>query len=94
MVKIKTFSPESHVLTPEGLSIAQNGSHEYLFWSSLSAIPTTIKEIEAQLGKDVTKIGQGKAMKNKWATKSGDGFIQGVRCSSCQESAGEGADRR
>ena len=30
------------------------------------------------MGDDVLKIGQGKALKNKWITKDGAGFIRAV----------------
>lgn len=89
MVTYTTFNPESHVLTAEGLSIAQGGSHEYLVWSALpptAGEPFTAKQIEALVGKDTAKIGQGKAMKNKWMVKKGDGFVKavsGARGGSC-----------
>lgn len=87
MITFKQLNLDSHVLTSEGLSIAQQGSHEYLVWSALPP-PTaeaglTAKEIEAKVGKDTAKVGQGKAMKNKWVTKKGDGFLQAVRFSPC-----------
>lgn len=80
MVTYTSENPELHVLTAEGQAIAQNGSHEFLVWEALSPdVPLTAKEIEAKVGKDVAKIGQGKAMKNKWIVKSGDGFLRKVR---------------
>jgi phenylalanyl-tRNA synthetase alpha chain len=83
MVKSEQVNAELHGLTAEGLSIAQNGSHEYLVWSALPPVdgtPLTAKEIEAKVGKDVAKVGQGKAMKNKWMVKKGDGFVKAVSC--------------
>ncbi|KAK4706111.1 phenylalanyl-tRNA synthetase alpha chain, partial [Phenoliferia sp. Uapishka_3] len=77
MITYTSENPELHVLTAEGQAIAQNGSHEFLVWEALSPdAPLTAKEIEAKVGKDVAKIGQGKAMKNKWIEKKGDGFLR------------------
>lgn len=83
MISYKTFTPESHVLTEEGSSIARDGSHEYRFWAALSSEVRPLKDVEAALGKDVAKIGQGKAMRNKWVAKSGDGFVRAVRRRLC-----------
>jgi phenylalanyl-tRNA synthetase alpha chain len=83
MISFKQINLDSHVLTNEGSLIATNGSHEYLVWSALpppsAEAGLTAKEIEAKVGKDTAKVGQGKAMKNKWVTKKGDGFLQAVR---------------
>jgi phenylalanyl-tRNA synthetase alpha chain len=79
MITFKMMTPETQVLTSEGITIARNGSHEFLFWSALSSsTPMKVMEVEAVLGKDVTKIGQGKAMKNKWIKKEGDGFVRAI----------------
>lgn len=78
MVTVTTHNPESHVLTAEGNSIAASGSHEFLVWSALGKDPLTAKALEAVVGADVAKIGQGKAMRNKWIRKEGDGFVRAV----------------
>ncbi len=82
MITFKQINLDQTVLTAEGVSIAQSGSHEYRVWSALPP-PTaeqglTAKEIEAQVGKDTAKVGQGKAMKNRWIVKKGDGFLKAV----------------
>lgn len=82
MITFKQVNVDQTVLTAEGVSIAQSGSHEYRVWSALPP-PTaeqgfTAKEIEAQVGKDTAKVGQGKAMKNRWIVKKGDGFLKAV----------------
>lgn len=82
MITFKQVNLDQTVLTAEGVSIAQSGSHEYRVWSVLPP-PTaeqglTAKEIEAQVGKDTAKVGQGKAMKNRWIVKKGDGFLKAV----------------
>jgi hypothetical protein len=41
-------------------------------------MPTICYEQKA-LGPDTTKIGQGKAFKNKWISKEGAGFVKAVR---------------
>ncbi|SGY95343.1 BQ5605_C036g11487 [Microbotryum silenes-dioicae] len=77
MISCQQRSSDVHFLSLEGASIADAGSHEYLVWSSLDAnTPLSAKEIEARVGKDVAKVGQGKAMKNKWVKKQGDGFVK------------------
>jgi phenylalanyl-tRNA synthetase alpha chain len=82
MITFKQVNLDQTVLTAEGVSIAQSGSHEYRVWSVLPP-PTaeqglTAKEIEAKVGKDTAKVGQGKAMKNRWIVKKGDGFLKAV----------------
>ncbi|GAA5898984.1 phenylalanine--tRNA ligase subunit alpha [Sporobolomyces salmoneus] len=85
MVSFKQINLDSYILTTEGSSIAQSGSHEFLVWSSLPSPSSssetgglTAKEIEERVGKEVGKVGQGKAMKNKWIVKKGDTFVRAV----------------
>jgi len=78
MVEIATHNPDSYVLTGEGSSIVSGGSHEFLVWSALGQEPITAKALEAVVGGEVAKIGQGKAMRNKWIKKEGDGFVRAV----------------
>lgn len=86
MVTFKQINLEQHVLTAEGAQIAQSGSHEFRVWAALpppgSDAGLTAHQIADKVGKDVAKVGQGKAMKNKWVAKKGDGFLQAVRLSS------------
>lgn len=86
MVNFKQINIEQHVLTVEGTQIAQSGSHEFRVWAALpppgSEAGLTAQQIGEKVGKDVAKVGQGKAMKNKWVAKKGDGFLQAVRRSS------------
>ncbi|GAA5955363.1 hypothetical protein JCM8115_001926 [Rhodotorula mucilaginosa] len=82
MITFKQVNLDQTVLTAEGVSIAQSGSHEYRVWSVLPP-PTaeqglTAKDIEVKVGKDTAKVGQGKAMKNRWIVKKGDGFLKAV----------------
>ena len=70
----------SHVLTPEGSSIALNGSHEARVWGAVpvkgQGAPITPKELEAAVGAEVAKVGQGRAFKNKWIAKEGAGLVK------------------
>ncbi|KAM0793624.1 Phenylalanyl-tRNA synthetase, beta subunit, cytoplasmic, variant 2 [Microbotryomycetes sp. NB124-2] len=79
MIKYEQLTAEVFALTQEGQQIAQRGSHEYLVWSVLPGpddSPLAAKDVEAKVGKDVAKVGQGKAMKNRWISKKGDGFVK------------------
>lgn len=82
MVSFKQVNLDQSVLTAEGTAIAQSGSHEYRVWSVLPPATAeqglTAKQIEEKVGKDTAKVGQGKAMKNRWISKKGDGFLQAV----------------
>ncbi|GAA5934576.1 hypothetical protein JCM10213_002017 [Rhodosporidiobolus nylandii] len=82
MITFKQLTIDQHVLTGEGSQIAQNGSHEFLVWQALpepsAEAGLTAKEIEARVGKEIAKVGQGKAMKNRWVVKKGDGFAKAV----------------
>jgi len=83
MITFKQINQESLILSSEGALIASRGSHEYLVWSSLPPSTTsdsglTASRIEGVVGKDVAKVGQGKAMKNKWIVKKGDSFVRAV----------------
>ncbi|KAF8195736.1 phenylalanine-tRNA ligase [Mycena galopus ATCC 62051] len=79
MVKFETHEIVSHVLTPEGSKIALEGSHEARVWAALHAkgegTPVTMVQLQKLVGDDA-KVGQGRAFKNKWITKEGDGFVK------------------
>ena len=54
-------------LTAEGRGYAEKGTPEFQYTSALEMNkPTPKSEVEAKVGKDIAKIGFGKAMKNKW----------------------------
>lgn len=80
MISYETHETTSHVLTPEGASIALNGSHEARVWTAVPAkgegAPMTPKQLEQMIGSDIAKIGQGRAFKNKWIAKEGDGLVK------------------
>lgn len=85
MITYTTQETLSHVLTPEGASIALNGSHEARVWAATPAKgegePITSKGLEAKIGGESAKVGQGRAFKNKWIAKEGNGFVKLVSTS-------------
>jgi len=63
------------MLTEEGKKIAENGSHEFLFFQSVIKEDSTMQDLEARLKelkfneeerKMIVDIGKSKAMKSKW----------------------------
>ncbi|PCH41234.1 hypothetical protein WOLCODRAFT_137263 [Wolfiporia cocos MD-104 SS10] len=82
MITYTTQETISHVLTPEGAHIALQGSHEARVWAALPAKgetkPLTPKQLEERVGSETAKIGQGRAFKNKWIAKEGDGLVKAV----------------
>ncbi|KAJ7068410.1 phenylalanine-tRNA ligase [Mycena amicta] len=78
-----TFEPHetlAHVLMPEGAQIAVEGSHEARVWAALpvkgQGPPVTVAQLKKLVGDDTASVGQGRAFKNKWIGKDGDGFVQ------------------
>ncbi|KAI0939807.1 Phenylalanyl-tRNA synthetase, beta subunit, cytoplasmic, variant 2 [Taiwanofungus camphoratus] len=80
MITYITQETVSHVLTPEGAQIALQGSHEARVWAAVpvkgQGTPITPKQLEQQVGSETAKIGQGRAFKNKWIGKEGDGLVR------------------
>lgn len=80
MITYTTQETVSHVLTQEGAQIALQGSHEARVWNACptkgEAPPIPIKELQAKVGAETAKIGQGQAFKNKWIGKEGDGLVR------------------
>lgn len=80
MITYITQETVSHVLTPEGAQIALQGSHEARVWAAVpvkgQGTPITPKQLEQQVGSETAKIGQGRAFKNKWIGKEGDGLVK------------------
>lgn len=70
-------------LTPEGSQIAEQGSHEARVWAALpmkgEGSPFPIKDLKAKVGDEAAKVGQGRAFKNGWIGKEGDGLVKLVR---------------
>jgi len=62
-------------LTDEGNSYAKNGSPEFQFVSKIEMGESVdMAEMEKRVGKQIAKIGFGKAMKQKWIKKDGSNF--------------------
>ena len=73
MVAYETLEREEALLEPEGELIAEKGSHEARVFEALRAAVEglSMQELEAAVGdKGYTKIGQGKAFKEKWISKT------------------------
>jgi phenylalanyl-tRNA synthetase alpha chain len=82
MILYDSHETHSHVLTPEGAQIALQGSHEARVWAALplkgvdSPIPPA--KLKRIIGDDAAKVGQGRAFKNGWVAKDGDGLVKAV----------------
>jgi phenylalanyl-tRNA synthetase alpha chain len=73
MIKYDTLDREEAILEPEGEQIAANGSHEARVFEVLrkAVEGLTVQELEKEIGdKNVTKLGQGKAFREKWISKT------------------------
>ncbi|OTA51920.1 putative phenylalanine--tRNA ligase beta chain [Hypoxylon sp. EC38] len=76
MVTYDTIEREEAILEPEGEQIAANGSHEARVFEALRTAVDglTLQDLEKTIGdKNIVKIGQGKAFKEKWISKTKDG---------------------
>lgn len=83
MIHYESHETLSHVLTPEGVQISLQGSHEARVWAALPAKgagpPITPAELKKIIGDESAKVGQGRAFKNGWIAKNGDGLVKAVR---------------
>ncbi|KAF4962098.1 hypothetical protein FSARC_9799 [Fusarium sarcochroum] len=78
MITYETIDREEAILEPEAEQIAEHGSHEARVFEALrNAVEgLSIQDLEKAIGdKTVTKVGQGKAFKEKWIKKSSDGKL-------------------
>ncbi|KAG8856796.1 Phenylalanyl-tRNA synthetase, beta subunit, cytoplasmic [Tulasnella sp. 330] len=80
MITYTTQESFAYGLTPEGNDIADKGSHEAVVWSVLPlkghGAALSIKDLKAKVGDETAKIGQGRAFKNGWVGKEGDGLVK------------------
>lgn len=81
MIIYTTQESFAYGLTPEGHDIANKGSHEAVVWSVLPLTgqgtpPLSIKDLKSKVGDETAKIGQGRAFKNGWIGKQGDGLVK------------------
>jgi phenylalanyl-tRNA synthetase alpha chain len=83
MIHYESHETLSHVLTPEGVQIVLRGSHEARVWAALPAkgasSPIPPAELKKIIGDEAAKVGQGRAFKNGWIAKDGDGLVKAVR---------------
>jgi phenylalanyl-tRNA synthetase alpha chain len=64
-------------LTEEGQSYAKDGSPEFQFVSKMQmGEKCDMAEMENRCGKQIAKVGFGKAMKQKWIKKDGNDFVR------------------
>ncbi|KAJ6785908.1 hypothetical protein PWT90_09494 [Aphanocladium album] len=78
MITYETIEREEAVLEPEAEQIAEHGSHEARVFEALRKAMDglSVAELEAAIGdKNVTKLGQGKAFREKWIGKNKDGKL-------------------
>jgi phenylalanyl-tRNA synthetase alpha chain len=82
MITYDSHETSSHVPTFEGSQILQDGSHEARVWSALPSkaqgAPLTLDQLKKCVGDETAKVGQGRAFKNGWIAKEGNGFIRRV----------------
>jgi phenylalanyl-tRNA synthetase alpha chain len=83
MITYQTHEVSSHTLTAEGAQIVKEGSHESRVWAALptrgQGPPLTTVQLKKQVGDEAAKVGQGRAFKNGWIGKDGDGLVKLVR---------------
>ena len=86
MIIYETHEISSHILTPEGVQLLSQGSHEARVWAALpnrdEGLPVTPAQLKKVVGEETAKVGQGRALKNGWIRMSGDGFVKLVRTNS------------
>jgi phenylalanyl-tRNA synthetase alpha chain len=82
MIHYESRETLSHVLTPEGAQIALQGSHEARVWAALppkgAGTPLMPAALKKAIGDEAAKVGQGRAFKNGWIAKDGDGLVKAV----------------
>jgi phenylalanyl-tRNA synthetase alpha chain len=84
MIYYESHETLSHALTPEGVQISLQGSHEARVWAALPAkgvvgSTVTLAELKNIIGDEAAKVGQGRAFKNGWIAKDGGGLVKAVR---------------
>lgn len=77
MVNFEQKTDETLVLSSEGESMAEKGSHEFRVWQALDT-EKTAPQLQAELGNDVAQVGQLNAFKKKWIKRQGAGFSRAV----------------
>ena len=74
-IKLTVIEKKLIELTEEGEGYAKNGSPEFQFVQKIQlGEKVDMAEMENRVGKQIAKVGFGKAMKQKWIKKDGDKF--------------------
>lgn len=76
MVAYQPIENDEASLEPEAEGIVKNGSHEARVFEALrqAVEGLSVQDLEKVIGdKNVTKLGQGKAFKEKWISRTSDG---------------------
>ena len=83
MITYDTHEVFTYVLTAEGQQIVKEGSHEARVWHAVppkgQGAPLPIPALKKAVGDETAKVGQGRAFKNGWIGKEGDGLVKIVR---------------
>ncbi|KAK4991027.1 Phenylalanyl-tRNA synthetase, beta subunit, cytoplasmic [Elasticomyces elasticus] len=76
MVAYETKDTEQVLLTDEGQTICDQGSHEFKVWDAVTRKgKIAVKDLAAAVGAESAKVGQGKAFQAKWIKKEGDSLV-------------------
>lgn len=81
MITYETLERDEYLLEAEAEQIAANGSHEARVFEALrqAVEGLSVADLEKAVGdKQVTKLGQGKAFREKWIAKTSDGKFKAV----------------
>ncbi|KAL1725023.1 tRNA synthetases class II core domain (F)-domain-containing protein [Schizophyllum commune] len=82
MITYDTHEVFTYVLTAEGQQIVKEGSHEARVWHAVppkgQGAPLPIPALKKAVGDETAKVGQGRAFKNGWIGKEGDGLVKVV----------------
>lgn len=81
MVTYEQIEKDQLLLEAEAEQIVANGSHEARVFQELTkhADGLSVQDLEKAIGdKNVTKVGQGKAFKEKWVGKTSDGKLKAL----------------
>lgn len=83
MLTYETIEREQVLLEAEAEQIVAHGSHEARVFEALrqAVDGLTVQDLEKVIGdKNVAKVGQGKAFKEKWIAKGNDGKLVASVC--------------
>lgn len=96
MVTYEPIEKDEAVLEPEAEQIVAHGSHEARVFEALrqAVEGLSVQDLEKTIGdKTVTKMGQGKAFREKWIAKTSDGKLKASVSSSSLSGLRDGATR-